>query len=44
MSSLDKGLWQVKRRTLPEDHRAAIEQYQEQIRRLINLGAADDDE
>ncbi len=28
MSSLDKGLWQVKRRTLPEDHRAAIEQYQ----------------
>lgn len=43
LSSLDKGLWQVKRRIPPEDHRTAIEQYQEQIRRLMNLGADDDE-
>lgn len=43
MSSLDKGLWQVRRRIPPEDHRAAIQQYQEQIRRLLNLETSDDE-
>jgi hypothetical protein len=38
LSSLDKGLWQVKRRTPPEAYRRAIEQYQERIRKLTSLG------
>jgi hypothetical protein len=41
MSSLDDGLWQVRRRTPPEEYRQAIEQYQERIRKLINLETAD---
>lgn len=36
MSTLDTGLWQVRGRTPPEEHRKAIEQYQDQIRRLLN--------
>ncbi|MEO1984461.1 MAG: hypothetical protein ABGZ24_28430, partial [Fuerstiella sp.] len=36
-SSLDNGLWQVGGRTPPEDHRKAIEQYQDTIRRVLNL-------
>jgi hypothetical protein len=35
-STLGDGLWQVGGRTLPEDYRKAIEQYQERIRRLMN--------
>ncbi|MFG0332248.1 MAG: hypothetical protein ACF8TS_02705 [Maioricimonas sp. JB049] len=34
LSTLDDGLWQVRRRTPPEDYRKAIEQYQERIRQL----------
>jgi hypothetical protein len=41
MSSLDDGLWQVRRRTPPEEYRPAIEQYQERIRRLMNLESTD---
>jgi hypothetical protein len=41
MSSLDEGLWQVRRRTPPEDYRRAIEQYQERLRKLIDLEASD---
>jgi len=41
MSSLDEGLWQVRRRTPPEEYRQAIEQYQDRIRKLIQLEAAD---
>lgn len=37
LSSLDTGLWQSERRTPPEAYRAAIEQYQERLRTLINL-------
>ncbi|MEO8494458.1 MAG: hypothetical protein ABI614_05280, partial [Planctomycetota bacterium] len=36
LSTLDTGLWQVRGRTPPEDYRKAIEQYQDQIRRLLN--------
>ncbi len=36
LSALDDGLWQIGGRTLPEEYRKAIEQYQEQIRRLTN--------
>jgi hypothetical protein len=35
-SKLGDGLWQVGGRTLPEDYRKAIEQYQERIRKLTN--------
>lgn len=35
-STLGDGLWQAGGRTLPEDYRKAIEQYQERIRRLMN--------
>jgi len=35
-STLGDGLWQVGGRTLPEDYRKAIEQYQERIRKLMN--------
>lgn len=41
MSSLDEGLWQVRRRTPPEEYRQAIEQYQERIRKLITLESTD---
>ncbi len=41
LSSLGAGLWQASSRTPPEDYRQAIEQYQEQIRRLINQEAID---
>ena len=41
LSSLDTGLWQVRRRTPPEEYRRAIEQYQERLRRLTGLEAAD---
>jgi hypothetical protein len=34
ISTLDDGLWQVGGRTLPEDYRKSIEQYQERIRKL----------
>jgi hypothetical protein len=36
LSTLGDGLWQAGGRTLPEDYRKAIEQYQERIRRLLN--------
>jgi hypothetical protein len=41
LSSLDDGLWQVRRRTPPEQYRKAIEQYQERIRRLRGLETSD---
>jgi hypothetical protein len=41
VSSLDDGLWQVRRRTPPEEYRRAIEQYRERIRNLVNLEPAD---
>ena len=41
LSTLDKGLWQVRGRTPPADYRQAIEQYQDQIRRLLNGEAVD---
>jgi hypothetical protein len=41
LSSLDTGLWQVKRRTPPEEYRRAIEQYQDRIRELMSMEAAD---
>lgn len=34
LSTLGDGLWQVRGRTLPEDYRKAIEQYQDRIRQL----------
>ena len=36
LSTLDKGLWQVRGRIPPEDYRKAIEQYQDQIRQILN--------
>jgi hypothetical protein len=42
LSQLDDGLWQVGGRSLPEEYRKAIEQYQEQIRKLTNSGKDDD--
>ena len=36
LSTLDDGLWQVRGRTPPEDYRKAIEQYQDQIRQLMD--------
>jgi hypothetical protein len=42
VSSLDDGLWQVRRRNSPEEYRRAIEQYRERIRKLVNLEAADE--
>jgi hypothetical protein len=42
LSKLDDGLWQVGGRSLPEEYRKAIEQYQEQIRKLTNSGKEDD--
>lgn len=42
ISSLDEGLWQVRRRTPPEEFRQAIEQYQERIRKLNNLETVHD--
>lgn len=41
LSTLDDGLWQVGARTVPEEYRKAIEQYQERIRKLTNR---DDDQ
>ncbi len=41
ISTLDTGLWQVRGRTPPEDYREAIEQYQDQIRRLLNAESLD---
>ena len=41
LSTLDDGLWQVGGRSLPEEYRKAIEQYQEQIRKLTNSGRED---
>lgn len=41
LSKLDDGLWQVGGRSLPEEYRKAIEQYQEQIRKLTNSGRED---
>ncbi len=35
-SKLGDGLWQTGGRTLPDDYRKAIEQYQERIRKLMN--------
>lgn len=43
LSKLDDGLWQVGGRSLPEEYRKAIEQYQEQIRKLTNSGREDDE-
>jgi len=42
MSSLDDGLWQVRRRSPPEEYRQAIEQYQERIRKLLSVEATDE--
>ena len=42
LSKLDDGLWQVGGRSLPEEYRKAIEQYQEQIRKLTGSGREDD--
>jgi hypothetical protein len=42
MSSLDDGLWQIRRRNPPEEYRQAIEQYQERIRKLLGTGATDE--
>ena len=42
LSKLDDGLWQVGGRSLPEEYRKAIEQYQEQIRKLSNNRREDD--
>jgi hypothetical protein len=42
LSRLDDGLWQVGGRSLPEEYRRAIEQYQEQIRKLTNGGLEND--
>lgn len=41
MSTLDTGLWQVRGRIPPEDYRRAIEQYQDQIRRLLSAETAE---
>jgi hypothetical protein len=41
MSSLGDGLWQGRRREPPENYRRAIEQYQERLRKLINLEMSD---
>ncbi len=41
LSTLDTGLRQVRGRTPPEDYRKAIEQYQDQIRRLLNAESID---
>jgi len=41
LSTLDTGLRQVRGRTPPEDYRNAIEQYQDQIRRLLNAESID---
>lgn len=41
LSSLGDGLWQVRRKTPPEHYRRAIEQYQEQVRKLRNLETSD---
>jgi hypothetical protein len=43
LSTLDAGLWQVRGRAPPEDYRKAIEQYQDQIRRLLNAESTDAD-
>ncbi len=42
LSTLDTGLWQIRGRTPPEDYRKAIEQYQDQIRRLLNAESIED--
>ncbi len=39
-STLNEGLWQIRGRTPPEEYRKSIEQYQDQIRKLINAGPA----
>ena len=41
LSTLDDGLWQVGGRSLPEEYRKSIEQYQERIRRLTGDGEDD---
>jgi hypothetical protein len=38
LSTLNEGLWQIRGRTPPEEFRKSIEQYQEQIRTLIDAG------
>ena len=40
LSSLNEGLWQIRGRTPPEEYRKSIEQYQDQIRKTIDAGAA----
>jgi hypothetical protein len=42
LSTLDDGLWQVRRRTPPEEYRQAIEQYQERIRKLLSVETTDE--
>lgn len=36
LSTLNEGLWQIRGRTPPEEYRKSIEQYQDQVRRLID--------
>jgi hypothetical protein len=36
LSTLNEGLWQIRGRTPPEEYRKSIEQYQEQVRKLID--------
>lgn len=40
LSTLNEGLWQMHGRTPPEEYRKSIEQYQDQVRRLIDAGAS----
>jgi hypothetical protein len=39
LSTLEDGLWQVRGKTPPADYRKAIEQYQDRIRQLMDLGS-----
>ena len=36
LSTLNEGLWQIRGRTPPEEYRKSIEQYQDQLRKLID--------
>jgi hypothetical protein len=40
LSTLNEGLWQIRGRTPPEEYRKSIEQYQDQVRKLIDAEPA----
>jgi hypothetical protein len=40
LSTLNEGLWQIRGRTPPEEYRKSIEQYQDQVRKLIDAPPA----